>query len=170
MSIGKVIHSTRTYIYILTLLLFPNITYCQAGGYGGGGILLIYDNLKAYKDYRGQVFAFENKLKGMTTLRGYNYVSNTYDNAKREVNTYYDIQIQKAEAKYALTTRNSNPETHKSELHEAKSYKIYMHNVNKIELRRNKDLNRLEQQYIHLIKVYSPYWSRNDLYGNKYFQ
>jgi hypothetical protein len=109
---------------------------------------------------------FENKLKRMNTVSGYRYVSNTCDNAKREVNTYYDIKIQKAEAKYALTTRNSNPETHEGELHEAKSYKTYLNNISKIELRRNKDLDRLEQQYIHLIKVYSPYWSRNDLYGN----
>jgi len=66
MTIGKVIHTTRTYIYILTLLLFPNIAYCQAGGYGGSG--LIIDALKNYKDYREQVFAFENKLKGLTEM------------------------------------------------------------------------------------------------------
>jgi hypothetical protein len=159
MTIGKVIHTTRFYIYILTLLLFPNTAYCQ-----------MFPYLKELKDSRERFITFDNKLKGMTTLSGYSYVNTTNDNAKRKVNTYYDAEIQKAEEDYTLTFRNSKPETHEGELYEAKGYKIYMHNISKIEHRRNKDLHRLEQQYYHLIKVYSPYWSRNDRNGKEYFQ
>jgi hypothetical protein len=162
MSICKVINKSRSYIYILTLLLFPNIAYCQADAYGYG---LLFSLLENYKDHREQVFIFEKRMKGMTTLSGYSYAGTTNDKAKREVNSYYDMQIQKAEAEYAFTIRNSNPETPEGELYNEKRYRIYMDKLSKIALRRNKSLDQLEHNYNLFIKVYSPYWSRNDNYG-----
>jgi hypothetical protein len=81
----------------------------------------------------------------MITLGGNTYAGTTNDKAKQEVNTYYDVEIKKAGAKYALAIRNSNPETEIGELQEAKSYRICVQNINKLELRRNRDLDLLEQ-------------------------
>ena len=152
----------RSYIYILILLLIPHIAYCQGSAYGYGQLLSLLAN---YKNHRESVLTFEKKLKGMTTVGGYTYAGTTNDKAKREVNTYYDMEIKKAGEKYALAIRDSNPETEKGELREAKSYRIYVQNINKIELRRKRDLDLIEQQYNSLIKVYSPYWSGNDRNG-----
>jgi hypothetical protein len=159
MIIGKVIHSTRSYIYILTLLLFPNIACCQ-----------LFPYLQELKDSRDGIITFDNKLKGMTTLSGYSYASSTYDKHKREVNIYYDIEMQKAIAEYSLTFSNSKLETHECNLYESERYNNYTDKVNKIGHRRNRELNRLDQQYNHLIKVYSPYWSRNDRKGKENLQ
>lgn len=164
---GNMIHKMRSYISILTLLLFQNIAHCQGSPFGYGELFSI---LKDYVEHREHVAVYEKRLKGMSSMSGYRYVTITNDNAKRAVNARYDTKIQKALAKYSLTLRDSVPETHESELSESKGYKIYMKKVIKIEHRRNKDLQHLEEQYNYMIKVYSPYWSRNDRYGKKYLE
>ena len=156
MNISKVIHTTRIYIYIFTLLIFHNTAYSQGSGYGYG---LLIDELIKYKDYREQKFTYEKKIKGMTSLRGYSYANTINDNAKRVVNSHFDIKIQKALAEYTRAFSNS-----KSEEYMAERYKNYIDKISEIEIKRNRDLQRLEQQYSKFIKVYSPYWSKNDHY------
>jgi hypothetical protein len=113
------------------------------------------------KENRERFLTFDNKLKGMTTVGGYNYVNTTNDKAKRELNSYYDIAIQKAETEYNLSIKNSNPETPESQLYKTERYEIYMSKLNAIALERQKSLDRIEQDYNSIIKVYSPYWARN---------
>ena len=161
MNIIKVIHTTRIYFFILTLLIFQNIAYCQGSAYGYG---LLFGELMNYKDYREQRSGFERKIKAMTTLSGYAYAITLNDNSKRGVNSHYDEEVQKALAKYSRAFRNSKSEGQKGELYVAKRYKIYIDKISEIEFKRNRDLQRLEQQYFQFIKVYSPYWSGNDHY------
>jgi hypothetical protein len=161
MNINKVIHTTRIYFIILILLIFQNTAFCQGGEYGYG---LLIDGLMNYKAYREQRSGFERRIKAMTTSRGNAYATHLNDNRIRGVNSHYDEEVQKALAKYSRAFRNSKSEGQKGELYVAKRYKIYIDKISEIELKRNRDLLQLEQQYSKFIRIYSPYWARNDLY------
>jgi hypothetical protein len=161
MNNNKVIHTSRIYFFIFTLLIFQNIAYCQGSAYGYG---LLFDGLMNYKDFREQRSIFERKIKEMTTLSGYTYAIKLNDNRKKGVNSHYDTEIQKALAKYSRAFENSKSKAQKGELYVAKRYKLYIDKISEIEFKRNRDLQKLEQQYSKFIKIYSPYWSRNDHY------
>ena len=161
---GKVIQTTRTYVYVLTLLIFPNISFCQMFPYFNGAL---FEKVNEWKEMRERFLNFHDKMKGMTSLSAYSYVTSNYENIKSTANIYYDLEIEKAKKEYEVTTWNSNPAIQKDKRLVVNRYTIYTHKLNKIERQRKKDLEALEQQYFRLVRNYSPYWSGNDQNSTK---
>ena len=148
----------RIFILILIVTLFSVNSFSQIDPMGGVARNYLQNQIKL-------LYTFE-KLKSMTTLEGTRAVNTAYINAQRKINTHYDIQVQNAKRQYSLSIKGINPNTQEGELYQARRYKIYMEQISRIELQRNKSLNIVRQQNDELKKSFSIFWSKND-FNNK---